>query len=73
VVLGPALDGGYVLIGLRRPQPALFADIAWGRPTVLAATRARIAQARLRCHELPPLRDLDTAGDYDAAVSEGLL
>jgi uncharacterized protein len=73
VVLGPARDGGYVLIGLQRPQPALFDGIAWGGPTVLAATRERIARARLRCHELPPLPDLDTPDDYRRAVAAGLL
>jgi hypothetical protein len=71
VVLVPALDGGYVLIGLNAPQPALFEDIAWGTPTVLAATRQRVAAAGLRCAELPPLPDLDTADDYHAARSAG--
>jgi hypothetical protein len=72
-VLGPALDGGYVLIGLARPQAALFDGIAWGGDTVLATTRARIAQAGLCCHELAPLPDLDTPDDYRHAQAEGLL
>ncbi|HEU0202774.1 MAG TPA: TIGR04282 family arsenosugar biosynthesis glycosyltransferase, partial [Burkholderiaceae bacterium] len=71
VVLQPALDGGYVLIGLRAPQPALFRDIAWGSAEVLAATRARIAARRLAGVELPPLPDLDTAADYDHARAAG--
>jgi rSAM/selenodomain-associated transferase 1 len=71
VVLVPALDGGYVLIGLRRPQPALFDGIDWGTPAVLEATRARIAAAGLRAAELPPLPDLDTAADYHAARAAG--
>ena len=71
VVLGPALDGGYVLIGLNAPQPALFADIDWGSAAVLAATRARIAAAGLRAAELPPLPDLDSADDYHAARAAG--
>lgn len=71
VVLGPAHDGGYVLIGLKAPQPALFEGIAWGSDAVLAATRARIGAAGLRCAELDPLPDLDTAADYDLALSAG--
>jgi len=71
VVLGPARDGGYVLIGLNAPQPALFEGIAWGSASVLDATRARIAAAALRCAELPPLPDLDTPDDYQAALAAG--
>jgi rSAM/selenodomain-associated transferase 1 len=71
VVLGPAHDGGYVLIGLNAPQPALFEGIAWGTEAVLAATRARIDAANLRCAELDPLPDLDSAADYDDALTAG--
>ncbi|MFQ5488834.1 MAG: TIGR04282 family arsenosugar biosynthesis glycosyltransferase, partial [Gammaproteobacteria bacterium] len=46
-VLIPARDGGYVLLGLRRPQATLFQDIPWGSPSVLTSTRARLRQARL--------------------------
>lgn len=70
-VLIPALDGGYVLIGLRQPQPMLFDGIRWGSDQVLAATRARIAAAGLRCAELAPLPDLDTSDDYRAALAAG--
>ena len=70
-VLIPALDGGYVLIGLRQPQPMLFDGIRWGSEEVLAATRARIAAAGLRCAELAPLPDLDTPDDYRAALAAG--
>ena len=38
VVLGPAMDGAYYLIGLRKPAPSLFANIAWGTPQVFAQT-----------------------------------
>jgi hypothetical protein len=71
VVLVPALDGGYVLMGVNAPQPPLFESIDWGTSTVLEATRARIAAAGLRCAELEPLPDLDTADDYHAARSAG--
>jgi len=62
-VLGPAEDGGYVLIGLRRPKARLFESMPWGTAQVLAATRARLAELGLRWHELPPLWDVDRAED----------
>jgi uncharacterized protein len=63
VVLGPAEDGGYYLIGVRAEEAVLFTGIAWGTPTVLATTEAR-AQARgLRTGRLPPLFDVDVPQD----------
>jgi rSAM/selenodomain-associated transferase 1 len=63
VVLIPAEDGGYVLIGMRAAQPGLFTDMTWGAPTVLAETRRRIAALGLNAVELPPLWDVDTEPD----------
>ena len=63
VILIPAEDGGYVLIGTRSAQPPLFAGIAWGTKTVLAETRARIIAQRLILTEQPPLWDVDTEDD----------
>jgi rSAM/selenodomain-associated transferase 1 len=63
VTLIPAEDGGYVLIGTRTPQPAIFAGIAWGANTVLAETRGRIIEQRLGLTEQPPLWDVDTEAD----------
>ena len=63
VIIIPAEDGGYVLIGTRTAQPALFADIAWGTKTVLAETRARVIDNRLVLAERPPLWDVDTESD----------
>lgn len=63
VILIPAEDGGYVLIGTRKAHPALFADIHWGTKTVLAETRARIIGLRLVLAERPPLWDVDTEND----------
>jgi hypothetical protein len=63
VVLIPAEDGGYVLIGARAAHPELFTGIAWGTPTVLTRTRARIAALGLKSIELPALWDLDTEAD----------
>jgi len=62
-VLIPAEDGGYVLIGLRQPEPALFADIAWGTAHVLASTRQRLRDIGYTWVELPVLWDVDEAAD----------
>jgi rSAM/selenodomain-associated transferase 1 len=64
-VLAPAEDGGYVLIGLAHPERSLFERIAWGGPTVLAETRARLAAAGLRWRELATLWDVDRPEDLD--------
>jgi len=64
IVIIPAEDGGYVLIGTRTPQPAIFADIAWGTNTVLADTRTRVIEQRLMLIEQPPLWDVDTEAEY---------
>jgi rSAM/selenodomain-associated transferase 1 len=71
VVVQPALDGGYVLIGLAAPQPQLFDGIRWGSDEVLAATRERIAALGLRAAWLAPRPDLDTPTDYEHALAQG--
>jgi uncharacterized protein len=63
VVLIPAEDGGYVLIGARAPQSELFSGVSWGMPTVLAETHERIAALNLKAVELSPLWDVDTESD----------
>lgn len=68
VVLGPATDGGYYLIGLRRVVPALFRDIPWSTPNVLARTRSLAAEQRLRVALLAPERDIDRLGDLQALI-----
>jgi rSAM/selenodomain-associated transferase 1 len=59
-VLGPALDGGFYLLGLARAEPGLLEGIPWSTGDVLASTRARLRERGLAVHELPPERDLDT-------------
>jgi rSAM/selenodomain-associated transferase 1 len=59
LVLGPAADGGYYLIGLRRPCAAVFRGIAWGTSTVLDTTLVRARAAGLRHRLLPPTFDVD--------------
>ncbi len=63
LVLGPARDGGYYLIGLRALEPALFRGIPWSTGDVTRATRARARALGLTCRLLAPLRDVDTARD----------
>ena len=62
-VIGPAADGGYVLIGLRRVTPDLFADIPWSSDRVLAATRERLASRQWNWVELSLQHDVDEPGD----------
>ena len=64
VVLGPAVDGGYYLIGLRAPCPALFAGIPWSTDAVLAETRGRIRRQKLTVLDLPVLEDVDDATSW---------
>lgn len=66
VVLGPATDGGYYLLGLRQPQPELFRDKRWSTDSVLADTLADAQRLGLRVALLPELRDVDTAEDLAA-------
>ena len=66
VTLGPARDGGYYLLALREPQPALFEGIAWSTAEVLRATLARAGGLGLRVRLLQPLTDLDTIDDLRA-------
>lgn len=75
VVLGPALDGGYYLIGLTRPQSALFAidPALWGTDQVLAATLSAARAQGLTVRTLPRLRDLDTPEDAVALLTDPLL
>jgi uncharacterized protein len=63
VVLGPAEDGGYYLIGLARPAPGLFVSVDWSAADVLEVTRARARALGLRVHLLPAWYDVDTLAD----------
>ncbi|MDZ4754674.1 MAG: TIGR04283 family arsenosugar biosynthesis glycosyltransferase, partial [Phycisphaerae bacterium] len=63
VVLGPATDGGYYLVGLRRPAPSFFEDIEWSTSTVLAKTLERASALGLSVQLLPMLSDVDEPQD----------
>jgi rSAM/selenodomain-associated transferase 1 len=60
VVLGPATDGGYYLVGCTRRVPPIFEDIAWSGSCVLADTIARLSDPQWRVSLLPPWYDVDT-------------
>ncbi len=63
VVIGPAEDGGYYLIGMRRLLPELFQGIHWGTSNVLAQTRTVARALRLNVEELATLGDVDVPAD----------
>ena len=62
-VLGRVSDGGYYLIGMRKPQPALFERITWSTEVVAAETHARAREANLHMVDVAPWYDLDTIDD----------
>jgi rSAM/selenodomain-associated transferase 1 len=64
VVLGPATDGGYYLVGLTPAAPPLFDGIDWGGPDVLRQTVERLEGRRSRLALLPPWYDVDTLDDW---------
>jgi rSAM/selenodomain-associated transferase 1 len=59
----PAEDGGYCLVGLRQPQPALFLAMSWSHDGVMSETRRRAAALGLTLCELAPLWDVDLPAD----------
>ncbi|MDB9514218.1 TIGR04282 family arsenosugar biosynthesis glycosyltransferase [Kamptonema animale CS-326] len=63
LVLGPALDGGYYLIGLRRFVPEIFMGINWGTAEVLAQSVAIAHNLKLAIAYLSPLADIDRPED----------
>ena len=68
-VLGPAVDGGYYLIGLKKADAAIFQGMPWGSTEVAARTRSMLARLKLKYAELATLTDIDTPADYLGAQS----
>ena len=64
-VLGPAEDGGYVMLALSKYDESLFNDVAWGTNQVLAITRQRIKTLGWQCEEMPVLWDVDRPEDLE--------
>jgi rSAM/selenodomain-associated transferase 1 len=63
VVLGPATDGGYVLIGARKIEEEVFQGIPWGGDEVYASTQTALKRAGLTWAVLPTLSDIDRPED----------
>jgi uncharacterized protein len=72
VVVIPAEDGGYVLIGMRQARPALFSDMRWSTPGVMDETRRRLRQLSLAWQEPVTLWDVDVPGDLERLREIGL-
>jgi len=73
LVLGPALDGGYYLIGLNRPIPDLFTAIPWSTNQVIALTQEKARALGLTMALLESWRDVDTISDLDELIEASVL
>lgn len=71
-VIGPAMDGGYVLIGMNRPERRLFEAMPWSTGAVLGRTRLRFDEISWRYAELPVLRDIDAPSDLLLCEAEAI-
>lgn len=70
IVLGPAEDGGYYLLGMKAAHAHLFADIAWSTDTVAETTRSRAAEMGVEVVELPTWYDVDDHASLERLVDE---
>lgn len=70
IVIGPALDGGYYLIGTKGHQPTLFEEISWSTTEVLQQTQERAFEEGLSVGLLDELRDIDTWDDLKAILDD---
>lgn len=64
IVIGPALDGGYYLLGMQSFFPTLFQDMTWSNDAVLTHTLERIKRLEQPYFLLPELPDVDTEADW---------
>lgn len=71
VVLGPAMDGGYYLIGLKQPAEKLFANVPWSTDQVLAVTQQHAKALGLSVGLTTAWRDVDTIADLQSLITEG--
>ena len=70
VVLGPSVDGGYYLIGLKKSTPDLFSDVPWSTDQVLTSTLKKAGHLSLSLQLLTEQRDLDTLVDLQYFIQE---
>jgi uncharacterized protein len=73
VTIGPAIDGGYYLIGLQRLVPELFQKINWSTATVFSETLAIADKLQLSTYLLPSLHDIDLPDDLQYLDPEWLI
>lgn len=66
VVIGPATDGGYYLLGMTKLHPFLFKDMPWSQPELEQRTEPSLGQHGLSFQRLDPLTDIDEWSDYKA-------
>lgn len=70
LIIGPARDGGYYLIGMKQRADFLFEGISWSTELVLTQTLALAADHGLQTHLLPVLEDIDTLEDWERYCSQ---
>jgi rSAM/selenodomain-associated transferase 1 len=70
VVFVPALDGGYSLVGLKRPTPEIFADVPWSTPAVLRRSLEQAERHAIPARVLSPWYDIDDAESLDWLIAE---
>ncbi|GAC1426823.1 MAG: TIGR04282 family arsenosugar biosynthesis glycosyltransferase [Acidobacteriaceae bacterium] len=70
VVLGPTVDGGYYLIGIKQPDPRLFQQIAWSTGAVYSQTASNASEANYDIVELPLWYDVDDAATLSLLRAE---
>ena len=70
VVLGPSRDGGYYLVGLNCPMPAMFENMTWSHDQVFTQTVARLADRGIETSQLPSWFDVDTPDDLQTLMKQ---
>ena len=69
VGLGPSRDGGYYLVGLNRPMPAMFENMAWSHDQVFTQTVTKLADLGIETRQLPVWFDIDTPDDLQILMT----
>ncbi len=70
LVIGPSLDGGYYLLGMKQPNEELFQDISWSTASVYVETLRKISRQGKSCFILPALIDVDSEADLKRWIQE---